>query len=48
MDADDEDPVSAGPAHPSVFYGFWPRFAVDADADGDEATDAGADPGTAG
>jgi hypothetical protein len=31
MDGDDEDPDSAGPAHP-VFYGFWPRFTVDEDA----------------
>lgn len=50
MDADgqDPDPDSAGPAHPSVFYGFWPRFAVDADGDGDEAADAGPDPAPAG
>ncbi len=45
MDADDEDPDSAGPAHP-VFYGFWPRFTVD--EDGDEATDAEPDRATAG
>ncbi|HYW13490.1 MAG TPA: hypothetical protein VE871_16130 [Longimicrobium sp.] len=43
MDADDEDPDSARPAHP-VFYGFWPRFTVDDDAG--EATDAGPAPGT--
>jgi hypothetical protein len=32
MDADDEDPDSAGPVHPSVFYGVWPRFTADDDA----------------
>ncbi|HLM68106.1 MAG TPA: hypothetical protein VK358_11290 [Longimicrobium sp.] len=29
MDSDDEDPDSAGPVHPSVFYGLWPRFTAD-------------------
>ena len=34
MDADDEEPGSAGPPHPSVFYGLWPRFLADEDAGG--------------
>ncbi len=41
MDGDDEDPDSAGPVHPSVFYGFWPRFAVDEDAGGIEDEEPG-------
>jgi hypothetical protein len=32
MDGDDEDPDSAGPVHPSVFYGLWPRFVADHEA----------------
>ena len=34
MDGDDEDPDCAGLGHPSVFYGFWPRFTADDDAGG--------------
>lgn len=33
MDADD-DPGGAWPIHPAVaFYGLWPRFAADEDAE---------------
>ena len=32
MDAE-EDPDPGGAVHPTLFYGLWPRFAVEDDGD---------------
>ncbi|HEX6038809.1 hypothetical protein [Longimicrobium sp.] len=40
MDADADDPEPGAPVHRTPFYGLWPRWAADDEAEWADAKDA--------